>query len=454
VALLLALGGAATARAAGGAGVPTGRPVAAGPVFAGQGLAWATWDRPVVESGGPYGFAVRRSASIRGGAVRVLGASSPGRDQARAPDLLSSGELLVAATTSLTTGDVQTGAQPVASPVRSWGVDGSLAATFGACASGALAPTLRPGATDLDGHEVVSCDADGAHLDVFDGRTGALIDQLPAARPVSARIAGPYVAWLEPAAAPDALDRFTLVAVDRRTRAEVLRVTSATLADGPLTAWDLGPDGVVAYAIGAPARLGWTSAAAPVPHAIPGGPAVRFGVLRLSGRTVVVSTLTSIGFDLRRIDLDGSGARLLARRAGRDFDLRDGRMAFSVPGCAQDVLRVRPLSGPAYVPAARTCALPVPARLAVHAGRVRLRVDCRALPFSCDGPLTLRRRSDGALLARGDLVAGVATITLRVTARRALAAHRSLRARLTATLPARYEGQPELVRRRDVLLGR
>jgi hypothetical protein len=458
-ALLAAL--ISTASSASAATPETVRPLAAGPVFAGDGgLAWATYDRDLVQTGGVFGFVVRRRAPE--GTLRVIGTSRPAAnsDEERTPYLLSTPKVIVAGSITRTTGS---GAFPpggAPADVLSWGADGTPGARFGACASAVGAPTLRPGVVDLDANTVVDCDADGEHLDVFDAPTGALSDQIPAAHPVSARIAGPYVAWLEPAASADVVGRYTLVVFDRRSRTESLRTTTTTLGDGLFTAWDLGSDGTVAYAIGstrttnfaAPGRLGWTSVVAPTPHSIT-VPTVRFPVLRLEGQTVTYTSLLGTSFDLRTVRLDGTAYRAIAHRATRDFDLRGSRIAFGIAGCAQDRIRVQAVTARTYDPSRRDCQLPVPRTLRAHGARVVVKLDCRSLPFSCDGTMTLRGRSSSAsLLGRGEITSGAATIRLTTTARRALAHSGTLGARLSATMPSIYDENTSLVRARNVSL--
>jgi hypothetical protein len=438
----------------------TVRPLAAGPVFAGDGVAWATYDRDLVSPRHPYGFVVRRSGP-GGDAGRVLGRSRSGPRivEQRTPYLLASSELVVAGAVAFELGSkaFNGGGRPAA--VLSWAPSGAAHARFGSCEHGAGAPVLRPGVVDLDGHEVVDCDPDGQHIDVFDGRSGQLIDQAPAARPVSARIAGPYVAWLEsPISGDFAGGRYTLVVYDRRTRAETLRLATTTLGPGMLGAWDLDADGTIAYAIqptpsgdySDPMRLGWTSPADPTPHPIGSG-TLRQPTIRLAAHRIVYSTLRGRAFDIATLGLDGSGARTLARGTTRDFDLDATRLAVGVPGCDQDEIHVQALSAPTFTAPSRHCSLALSATTLKHrATRLPVTLRCRGLPLTCDGSMTLRRRGTTAILGRGTVVDGKGSIVLRSAAVRALAHEHHVAGRLTATFSLPLDTSLSVARSRDV----
>lgn len=455
--LLMALTLAAPVASAQTAG--TIRPLAAGPVFAdGGGLAWATYDRDLVQTGGVFGFVVRHRAPD--GGVRVIGTSRPeaNSDEERTPYLLAAPGAIVAGSLARTTGSAAFPPGAAAAEVLAWDGTGASGVRFGACASAVGAPTLRPGVVDLDAGTVVDCDSDGRHIDLFDARTGARRDQIAASRPVSARIAGPYVAWLEPAASADAVGRYTLVVFDRASRAEVLRTATTTLGDGAFSAWDLGSDGTVVYAIGRartgsadPGRLGWTSVADPRPHLIAAG-AVRVPVLRLEGRTITYTSLVGTTFHLRTTTLDGTASRTIAHGTGRDFDLRGSRIVFGVRGCTQDTIRVQSITARTYAPGRHRCPLPVARTLTAHGTSVKVTLDCRGLPFSCDGDLTLRagNSSRGTVFGRGEIRAGRATVRLTAAARRALRRRGVLSARLSANLPSIYDEDTSLVRAREV----
>jgi hypothetical protein len=455
--LLMAL--ALTAPVASAQIAETIRPLAAGPVFANDGgLAWATYDRDLVQTGGVFGFVVRYRAL--NGDVRVIGTSRPvaNGDEERTPYLLSAPDVIVAGSITQTTGSAAFPPGGAPAEVLAWDGGGASGVRFGACASAVGAPTLRPGVVDLDVDTVVDCDSDGQHIDLFDARTGVRRDQIAAAHPVSVRIAGSYVAWLEPAASADAVGRYTLVIFDRASRAEVLRTATTTLGDGAFSAWDLGSDGTVAYAIGsahttgfaAPGRLGWTSVTDPRPHPITAG-TVRVPALRLEGNTITYTSLVGATFDLRTARLDGTASRTIAHGASRDFDLRGSRLAFGVVGCTRDSIRVQPITARTYAPTRHPCPLPVAQKLTAHGTSVKVALDCRGLPFSCDGVLTLRDGgSPATLFGRAEIRSGGATIRLTTTARRALRRRGVLSARLSASLPSIYDEGTSLVRAREV----
>jgi hypothetical protein len=390
----------------------------------------------------------------------VLGTSRPGPSsvEQRTPYLLASPELIAAGAAAFELGlkAFNGGGRPAG--VLSWSPAGAAPARFGSCEQGAEAAVLRPGVVDLDGHEVVDCNPDGQHLDVFDGRSGQLVDQMPAARPVSARIAGSYVAWLEPPVPVDFSGRYTLVVYDRRTRAEVLRLPTTTLGSGMLGAWDLDADGTVAYAVqarpssdyGDPMRLGWTSLANPTPHTIGTG-ALRRPTIRLTAHRIVFSAQHGHAFDIGTVGFDGSAARTLARGTTRDFDVDATRLALGVPGCEQDRIRVQALSAPTFAAPSRHCSLALSTTTLKRRGtRLPVTLRCRALPLMCDASITLRRRGTTEILGRGTVVDGNGSIVLRSAAVRALAREHHVIGRLTATFSLPLDTSLSVARSRDV----
>jgi hypothetical protein len=459
LALLVAIAAGAASSAVAASG--TVRPLQAGPVFVGDGgLAWATYDRDLVDFDAVYGFVVRRRSAD--GQVHVIGVSTrpPLYEEQRDPYLLSSREALVAGSIRRTVGSKAVPTTVLPAEVLTWDADGTARARLGPCTWSESPSSVQPEALDLDGDTVVDCDQDGRHVDLFDARTGVRTDQIAtAAQPVSARIAGRYVAWLEPSAAFDA---FTLVVFDRVARAERLRVATTTLGDGSFTAWDLGTDGTIVYVLStgrrggatAPGHMSWTSVVDPRPHAVPVG-VVRWPMLRLEGRTITYTSVAGAAYELRTARLDGTASRTIAHGVTRDFDVRGGRVAFGVAGCEEDRLRVQALNAPTYTPPRRACALVAPRRLTAQHDRVRVKIGCRGLPFTCDGELILRSPDrTGALLGHADLDAGTATIHLKAAARRALRHSPTLRARLSARVPAEYDEARVRVRSRDVTIVR
>jgi hypothetical protein len=415
-------------------------PLRSGPVLTPDGVAWAETAPAGEPSGKVAGYVVRSATSGGGSGVRIV---VPG--EGIGPELHASSELLAVGQARTSLGDGRYIA-PFAEPsdTRTWTLDGTPLAQFGACGS-----RLRQGGAlgliGVSGHDVATCDEAAGNVLVADGRTGQTIDVIPAAAQVrGVRLAGPFVAWLEQGTG--ATGFFTLVVFDRATRTELLRTPTTTFGD-TLSDWDLRDDGTVAYAVGnAPTsddrrqRIGWTSPSAPTAHPLAVRPSFRYSVRLTPGGVAFRRVGPRSRLQLGLAPLDGAPARLLADGVYGAFDADATRLAFAYPGCQNETIETRSLTAPVFAaPVLSHCSLPLrrAPRQAPAARTVKISLACDTLPFSCEGPvqLTLPRPGRRALLlARATVTSGEATLHLRAVARRLLREKGRLAARLTVSI--------------------
>jgi hypothetical protein len=433
--VLLAAGFSADA----GASVPAA-PLRSGPVLTSDGVAWAETAPGGDPSSGFAGYVVRSATSGGGSGVRIV---VPG--ERIGPELHASSELLAVGQARTSLGDGRY-IVPVAEPsdTRTWSLDGTPLAQFGACGS----RVGQEGGMELigvAGHDIATCDQAAINVLIADGRTGQTIEEIPAAAHVrSVRLAGPFVAWLEHGT--DAPGFFTLVVFDRATRTEVLRTPTTTFGD-TFADWDLRDDGTVAYAVGNELtssdrrqRIGWTSPTAPTAHPLPVRPSFRYSVRVIPGGVAFRRVGPRSRLQLALAPLDGTPARLLADGVSGAFDADATRLAFAYPGCQNATIEIRALTAPVFTaPVLSHCWLRLrrAPRQAPVAGTVQIALACDTLPFACEGPvqLTLPRPGRRALLlARATVTSGEATLHLRAVARRLLHEHGGLAARLTVSI--------------------
>jgi hypothetical protein len=413
--------------------------IASGPVLTGAGtVVWAEYDRSIVAGLAPVGYVLRSAGPDGAAGFRVAG---PAAAQAAVlPELHASQELVAVGHRIIELG----GGGPFAAPsdTLTFSPSGAVLAHFGACAIGQVDAL---GLLALAGNDVASCDAGGRTVIIYDGRTGAVADQVVAADVVhGVRLAGRLVAWLE--GSPNVHGQYTLVVFDREARREILRVATTTLG-GLLYDWDLAADGRVAYSVGelrvsgtGLLRIGWTSPAEPVAHPLPVAARFGYGVRTLADGSVAFLREGADGaVEVGVVATDGTPARLLVTGDLTGFDVDASRLAYSLAGCEGSTIMVRSLRAPAInEPRRGRCPLRLarPVRRSADGTGLVIAPRCTALPFGCEGPvvLTTRARPGHAalVLARGSVgPSGRTTLRLRATARGLLRHHRTLTARLT-----------------------
>jgi hypothetical protein len=405
-------------------------------------VAW-TEAAPGGEPSVKEGYVVRSATSRGGPGVRIVVAGHAGATVA--PELHGSSELLAVGQAHTALGDGRYIA-PFAglSDTRTWTMDGTPLAQFGACGS-----ELRQGGAlgliGVSGHDVATCDEAAGNVLVADGRTGQTIDVIPAAAQVrGVRLAGSFVAWLEDGTGTNGA--FTLVVFDRAMRTEVLRMPTTTFAS-TFADWDLRDDGTVAYVVGnvltssdRRQRIGWTSPSAPTAHPLAVRPSFRYSVRVAPGGVAFRRVGPRFRLQLGLAPLDGTPARLLADGVHGAFDADATRLAFAYPGCQNETIEIRSLTAPAFTaPALSRCWLHLrrAPRQDPAARTVTISLACDTLPFLCEGPvrLTLPRPGRRALLlARATVNSGEATLHLRAFARRLVEARGGLAARLTVSI--------------------
>ncbi len=297
---------------------------------------------------------------------------------------------------------------------------------------------------------------------IYDGRTGAVTDQVPSGDMVrGVRLAGRLVAWLE--ASPNIHGRYMLVVFDRDARREVLRIATSALG-GVLYDWDLAADGRVAYSVGAVRvsgsgllRIGWTSPAAPVAHPLPVAPRLGYDVRALADGSVAFLREGADGAtEAGVVGTDGTPARLLVTGELAGFDIDATRLAYGLAGCEGSTITVRALRAPAIIERRRgPCPLRLarPLRRSAHGTSLVIAPRCDALPWRCQGPVVLTRARPGRtalVLARGRLgPSGRAILRLRAPARALLRHHPTLTARLTIGF---LSGDPDRPNRRTTVV--
>ena len=380
-ALALALVLAAAASPA-RAQVPTQHPPHGGIALAGEEVVWTE------RTADGTGF-VLKTARL-GGARRELARLGPARDASRVRGhvVASQARLLLAVH------GYGTGGQPLYSEMLTAPLGGALE-PVPACSN----PLLRH--FDVSGDAIVygPCERGGAP-EVRDYSAGSTTQALPGGG-FHVRMAGRFVASLDPSPNATLRNISDVVVYDRAAGAEAYRVPAAQMP-GEIQSLDVQDDGKVAVAYGQraderPAKVGWASPAEPRIHALPlpardsynvriaadriawqGGRRQNFQVPRA---TVGVATLEG---DSRVL---GSPAESLPFQDMLDFDGQ--RVAWLYRGCRATIY-VQEIDGDPRRFDARRCPLTFSSAPKVKSGRIAMAVDCSSFADeSCGGRVTV-----------------------------------------------------------------
>lgn len=329
-----------------------------------------------------------------------------------------------------------------------------------------LLPSLRPADVWQQAYAYWQCDDGNGHVEVRD--TAA--QPLSPARAVGdggevPRIAGRFVAWLEPGSEPGCGGP-GIVVYDRVADAEVYRVSRCEL--GRLHSFDLQDDGKVAFAFennsAQDVVVGWASPEEPFIHRLDLPEAdfydVRIGSDRIAyqgGRRALVWSVPRA--DVGIADLSGD-SRLIARNTDallldQSFDYDGGRVVWREFRCERRRLVIRSVTAIGVAPGSATdCPLRLRRLPVVESRAVTFRFGCGAFEPPCNFVARLRIVGHGGGPAsRATYGENLVRVRFTRRARRLLRREGSLRVRANVQLTdaaARFQTRRKtLVLRRD-----
>jgi hypothetical protein len=350
------------------------REVRAGPVLAGSSVVWAD-ARP-----GEGGFALR-SASAAGGAPTTVREFGAAEGLVLTPSLAASPERIVLSYATGDSSELWRSRTVLTGPPG-----GALTELDAGCRLGGIPDVPRVADVSAQAVAFPRCDASGRQASfVRDHAAPVTMDeQVPAGSPGGLRVAGRYLAWLDPGGG-QLENRADVVVYDRTIRSVVYRVARGSMSIRDL---DLQADGKVAFTFTAPGgsgvQIAWASPAEPTAHVL-ALPAAQSHHARIASDRIGFESGPSTSRLPRTVGVAGLGGSVttLATDAESDisrddFDFDGSRAAWWSYDCTQAQINVAAADAPARPAGPRSgCALRLRGRPRVESGRiVRLAVDC------------------------------------------------------------------------------